>query len=579
MDTASNRSAADTDSSDHNDNSSSGSICEQQKNTSVASWIDTLKDPKCCECTKRCDLLYINNKELMDTLLNDVTGMTPKSRKQQIYSSLISSVNIKSSILSDVSNRNRVIYSIPYVGKVCREYFCTFWRTGKTRIQNYMDYIQKNRSLIAPSHGNCNNANASISDETYSKIEDFLIILKKNYGEPIATRKFIRESVGGKLKKITIEKEDIVYLPSYFSYQNIYDQLKLESPEYQFSIKSIKRFWHGHEKFKNLKIRNPSKDVCDECYIFKNIIASLNDEEITEKGEELNASYQSHIAQYRFMRNEYENDILRSRDIENNRRPIVLSFDYAQNVDIPHLSQQPGFFYFASLKKAYQFGIVDEELDQHYHYIYMESEGGKGSDNVVSMVLHHIKTIQTRRSKHLILWADNCGGQNKNSTMIHTLLELVKNGQFDVVELKFQIKGHTRNSVDRGFSYTKREYLSSDVYSLECFANIISRAAVNSLTDGRKCIPVKIEKCEDMFKCYTSFYSNIYRKCPKIQSYQIFKTLSTEINYIFCGSLENDIRWGKNCLLVNNKKIEELKVMKAVGYPKEKEVDFYNGNY
>jgi hypothetical protein len=199
MDTASNRSGADTDSSDHNDNSSSGSMCEQQKNTSVASWIDTLKDPKCCECTKRCDLLYINNKELMDTLLNDVTRMTPKSRKQQIYSSLISSVNIKSSILSDGSNRNRVIYKIPYVG---------------------------NRSLIAPSHGNCNNANASISDETYSKIEDFLIILKQNYGKPIATRKFIRKSVGGKLKKITIEKEDIVYLPSYFSYQNLYDQLK-----------------------------------------------------------------------------------------------------------------------------------------------------------------------------------------------------------------------------------------------------------------------------------------------------------------------------------------------------------------
>ncbi len=88
------------------------------------------------------------------------------------------------------------------------------------------------------------------------------------------------------------------------------------------------------------------------------------------------------------MRGEYEKDKNDCRNVENPDRPIVLSVDYAQNSSIPHNPQQPASFYFYSLKKAYQFGIVDEELDQHVHYIYMESEGGKGCDQVVSMLLH-----------------------------------------------------------------------------------------------------------------------------------------------------------------------------------------------
>ena len=515
----------------------------------------------------------------MDNLVNDLVNSTLKSRKQQIFSCLISTIDLKSSILDEYSVRNRMTFNIPYIGKVCRKYFCTFWRTGKSRIHNYMDYIRRNNLLVFPVHGNLNNKNASCSNETYERVNEYLALLEKKFGEPIATRKFMRESIGGKLKKISIEKEDIVYLPSYFSYQKLYDQLKLDSPEYKFCFKSFKNYWDNHEKFKYMKIRNPSKDVCDECTIYRNKVSCLNDEEFTEGGEELNSYYLSHISQYRYMRNQYENDIIKCRDIENAERPVVLSFDYAQNVEIPHLSQQPGFFYFASLKKAYQFGIVDEELDQHYHYIYMESEGGKGSDNVVSIVLHHIRTIMPRRSKHLILWADNCGSQNKNSTMIHTLLELVKNNEFDVVELKFQIKGHTRNSVDRGFSYTKREYISSDVYSLDCFSKVIARSASHSLTDTSKCIPIKIERCEDMFKCYTSFYSKIYNKCPKVQSYQIFKSINTDMNKIFCMSLKDDIHWDEYCLLLSKRKkvnTEELVAMKPVGFPLEKQVDFYN---
>jgi len=97
--------------------------------------------------------------------------------------------------------------------------------------------------------------------------------------------------------------------------------------------------------------------------------------------------------------------------------------------------------------------------------IFFITSPGKGANEVASMVLYYLNTILKRNSKHLVLWADNCGGQNKNSTLIQTFLDLVRNGLFDIVELKFQIKGHTRNSVDRGFGLTKRAYNRNDVLS------------------------------------------------------------------------------------------------------------------
>lgn len=80
------------------------------------------------------------------------------------------------------------------------------------------------------------------------------------------------------------------------------------------------------------------------------------------------------------------------------------------------------------------------------------------------------------------------------------------------MELKFQIKGHTRNSVDRGFGYTKIEYVSSEVYSLDDFKKVIARSAFHSRTGLSKCISFKIENTSEIFKTFTEYYESKYKK-------------------------------------------------------------------
>jgi hypothetical protein len=69
---------------------------------------------------------------------------------------------------------------------------------------------------------------------------------------------------------------------------------------------------------------------------------------------------------------------------------------------------------------------VDEELDKHTHLLYTDEDTGKGPDEVCSLISWYLDNCQIRKSRKLILWADNCGGQNKNNTVIqfiHNWLE------------------------------------------------------------------------------------------------------------------------------------------------------------
>jgi len=222
------------------------------------------------------------------------------------------------------------------------------------------------------------------------------------------------------------ENKNIVYLPSHYSYKNLYKYFllseKLDSCD--ISDRTFENLWKDHEKYKYLKIRDPKKDSCDSCSIFKTSISDLTEEEFDESYE-LMEEYSSHISDYRKMKSMYKDDELVSRSNDPDR-PVVLSFDNAQNVCIPHKPDQPGSWYFISMKKVYQFGIVDEELDKHTHLLYTDEDTGKGPDEVCSLISWYLDNCHIRKSKKLILWADNCGGQNKNNTVIqfiHNWLE------------------------------------------------------------------------------------------------------------------------------------------------------------
>ena len=102
-------------------------------------------------------------------------------------------------------------------------------------------------------------------------------------------------------------------------------------------------------------------------------------------------------------------------------KQLVLSSDFAQQVNFPCSPQQVGALCFLTPCKCQLFGVCSEAKDEQVNYLIDENDYiGKGA-NCVDSLLHHYLENNTSSNQHLLLHADNATGQNKNNTVIHYL--------------------------------------------------------------------------------------------------------------------------------------------------------------
>ncbi|KAJ8878734.1 hypothetical protein PR048_019320 [Dryococelus australis] len=88
-----------------------------------------------------------------------------------------------------------------------------------------------------------------------------------------------------------------------------------------------------------------------------------------------------------------------------------------------------------------------------FFYCYDETIGGKGADEAVSMLDHFIFTQLKQEVKHLEIFCDNCGGQNKNYTVVRYLHYIVHNTRIlDSIKVTFPIRGHSYLECDRNMA-------------------------------------------------------------------------------------------------------------------------------
>jgi hypothetical protein len=70
-------------------------------------------------------------------------------------------------------------------------------------------------------------------------------------------------------------------------------------------------------------------------------------------------------------------------------------------------------------------------------------------------------------TKTFTTYCDNCGGQNKNNTVLRFAALLTQCGYFKEVWVKFLAKWHTKNACDRGFAHVKKMYVKTPVYTMD----------------------------------------------------------------------------------------------------------------
>ncbi|KAH9154259.1 hypothetical protein AeRB84_003609 [Aphanomyces euteiches] len=193
---------------------------------------------------------------------------------------------------------------------------------------------------------------------------------------------------------------------------------------------------------------------------------------------------------------------------------VVLTMDYSQNLTLPNAASTPSQWYFLSLVSISVFGVFDFGLSEQTNFVYSEKIGGKGSNEVISMLKKYFhKNSILDGNKSLALYANNCGGQNKNNYVIKFLLMATFTGRFSQLDYNFFVKGHTKNACDRGFGHTRKKFLKTDCWTFDQVVEV-----VQSSSSSNKCM--SLENDDTPFFDYKSvvdeLFSNVQGSDPGV---------------------------------------------------------------
>ena len=118
------------------------------------------------------------------------------------------------------------------------------------------------------------------------------------------------------------------------------------------------------------------------------------------------------------------------------------------------------------------FGLVDESIS-HCNYFTLdetESIGENGSqtheaNSILPMLDFYLKK-EDHGEASLIMYCDNCAGQNKNRFLMAYCAHLIKTKRYKTVEVHFLPVGHTKFSPDAFFGHFKKVLYSSRSFNI-----------------------------------------------------------------------------------------------------------------
>ncbi|XP_062606259.1 uncharacterized protein LOC134268076 isoform X1 [Saccostrea cucullata] len=289
------------------------------------------------------------------------------------------------------------------------------------------------------------------------------------------------------------KNHQVLLLPSDKSTVDIYEEYESLAKVMKYrsiSLRTFQRQWQ--ELCPNIVITKPCTDLCQKCQDFANRISKSGNLAEEEK-EQLLAEYNSHVQLAKEQRDYYREQVKLAKQnylelpiaLQDSGNPpqsvqttLHYSWDFAQQVHIPHHAQQVGPIYFKTPRKCHVFGICSEGSGKQTFYLIDEaSNPGKGANSVTSMVHHYFDKFghgETDIKVHF----DNCTGQNKNNVVLWYGLWRVLTGLHRTIEYSMMVAGHTKFEPDWHFGVWK-------VHWRNTYAETISQVAESVRTSSR----------------------------------------------------------------------------------------------
>ena len=338
---------------------------------------------------------------------------------------------------------------------VCMVAFLNMHAISETRVRNALKKVGVTGTPPADKRGTNPNSRANkIPDEVLQHVHDHIS------GLPTCTSHYSRA-----------KSKDKVYLPPGSSHRTLYKDFLKFVEERGVTGKEIAPAWKYSEIFStyNIGVEPPKSDSCNFCD--ENRIQELkaSKENNVERKRELQIQRQVHLKKA-----QVAHSIKKVYAIDDDPSLVAIAIDLQATLPTPRISTSVQ--YYKRKMWTYNFGIHALKTKKAHLYVWNEAVARRGSAEIGSCLLHYVNNVIPRDVNKLIIFSDNCSGQNKNINLSLLLLRLVQSGRFSQVKQYFFISGHSFLPCDQDFGNLERVFEGQDIYTTPQYMSIMKEA-------------------------------------------------------------------------------------------------------
>ena len=219
----------------------------------------------------------------------------------------------------------------------------------------------------------------------------------------------------------------------------------------------------------NLDFHKPKKDLCMLCSRY------LQEKRGGETTEERKREYEEHIERKKESREEKAKDKELSKHAD---EVHCATFDLESVLPTPCSTiSQVHYKRKLAVYNLTVFSLSDKEATC---YLWDETEGNKGSCEIATCLVRYIESLP-KCVKHVILYSDTCGGQNRNKFVASALLYAVRHIEnIQIIDQKFLESGHSHMECDSVHATIEKAKKNLQIFIPEMWHPVIQTARSSS---------------------------------------------------------------------------------------------------
>ena len=224
----------------------------------------------------------------------------------------------------------------------------------------------------------------------------------------------------------------------------------------------------------NIGINPPMVNTCSACDKFNKDMEVAEAEKDAAKKSELVTQKRIHLIKANVARN-----IMQSYGEDNDHRLFVLAMDLQQTLPTPRLTTNVACY--KRKMWTYNFGVHNlKEPSQANLYVWNQATAKRSSSEIGSCLMHYIEHHVPENINKLIIFSDNCAGQNKNINLSLLLLRYIHSGRFSMIKHYFLISGHSYLPCDRVFGDLEKHFHGHEIYTTPHYVELMRSARRDS---------------------------------------------------------------------------------------------------